>query len=134
MEFPRVPLTSDKELFTKLVSHGAKLVSIHLLKSPMLEEFITTFPVAGSNKVEDIRYTDKKVYLNATQYFGGLSEDIWTFKIGENQICNRWLKDRKGRTLSSDDIDHYQRMVVAIQETIRLMEKIDNSITKWPIE
>jgi hypothetical protein len=63
-----------------------------------------------------------------------IPEAVWNIKIGGYQVCNKWLKDRKGRVLSSEDISHYQRVVVALHETIRLMKEIDETIPKWPIE
>jgi hypothetical protein len=75
-----------------------------------------------------------RVWINATQYFGGLPENIWNFKVGGYQVCEKWLKDRKGRVLSREDIDHYQRVVVALKETMRLMKEIDKVIVKWPME
>ncbi len=59
--------------------------------------------------------------------------EIWEFHIGGYQVCEKWLKDRKGRHLTSDDIDHYQKIVVAISETIRLMREIDALIPAWPL-
>jgi hypothetical protein len=67
--------------------------------------------------------------------FEGVPEDVWNFHIGGYQVCAKWLKDRKGRTLSKDDIAHYQKIVVALSETIRLMAEIDTVIGKhggWP--
>jgi len=72
--------------------------------------------------------------INSTQYFGGVPAEVWNFKIGGYQVCDKWLKDRKGRVLSGEDISHYQRVVVALRETIRLMGEIDQIIPKWPIE
>jgi hypothetical protein len=67
--------------------------------------------------------------------FSGVSEAVWNFHIGGYQVCDKWLKDRKGRTLFKEDIAHYQMIVVALAETIRLMKKIDEVIDKhggWP--
>jgi hypothetical protein len=75
-----------------------------------------------------------KVFINDTQYFGGVPENVWEFHIGGYQVCDKWLKDRKGRTLNSDDIAHYQKIVVALKETMRLMKEIDKAIPSWPIE
>jgi predicted helicase len=135
IDFPRLPLTSDKKLFAKLAAKGAELVSLHLLKTSTLNSFITTFPISGSNSVDKVRYdaSRKKVWINDEQYFGGLPEKVWEFQVGGYQVCEKWLKDRKGRTLSTDDIRHYQRVVVALKETIRLMAEIDKVIPGWPI-
>lgn len=67
--------------------------------------------------------------------FKGVSENVWNFHIGGYQVCQKWLKDRKGRNLSKDDITHYQKIVVALNETIRLMKEIDEVIEQhggWP--
>jgi predicted helicase len=134
IDFPRIPLTSDKALFAALARKGKELVDLHLLKSPQVENFITTYPVSGDNVVEKVRYEDGNVWVNPAQYFGGVPEAVWNFKIGGYQVCDKWLKDRKGRVLSSEDISHYQSVVVALNETIRLMREIDETIPKWPIE
>jgi len=134
IDFPRLPLTSDKKLFTKLVEKGRELVGLHLLKGPRVDDFITTYPTAGDNKVGKVAFAGKKVLINEKQYFGNVPEDVWNFKVGGYQVCEKWLKDRKGRTLSGDDITHYQRVVVALKETIRLMKEIDKAIVKWPME
>ena len=143
IDFPRLPLTSDKELFFRLGCFGKELVEFHLLKSPKLGEFITSYPEPGNNAVEKVVFepfpksSDEgrlgKVWINPKQYFGEVPEDVWNFKIGGYQVCEKWLKDRKGRILSGDDINHYQRIVVAIKETIKIMEEIDNDIPGWPI-
>jgi type I restriction-modification system DNA methylase subunit len=133
-DFPRLPLTSDKDLFLTLVAKGKDLVGLHLLRSPELDEFVTTYPVQGSNEVDEIRFSDGNVWINDHQYFGGVTESVWEFEVGGYQICDKWLKDRQGRTLSDKDISNYQRIVVALKETIRLMEEIDQAIPGWPIE
>jgi hypothetical protein len=67
--------------------------------------------------------------------FKGVKEEVWNFHIGGYQVCEKWLKDRKGRKLTKDDIEHYQKIVVALSETIRLMAEIDKVIDEhggWP--
>jgi predicted helicase len=135
IDFPRIPLTSDRELFAALVAKGADLVALHTMESPKLNEFITAFPEKGSNLVEKPRYTerDSRVWINPTQYFEGVPREVWEFHIGGYQVCEKWLKDREGRQLSYDDIQHYQKVVVALKETIRLMTEIDALIPGWPL-
>ena len=77
---------------------------------------------------------DQRVWINPEQYFEGVPEEVWEFHIGGYQVLEKWLKDRRGRTLSYDDIRHYQRIVVALRETIRLMDEIDEVIPTWPLE
>jgi predicted helicase len=136
IDFPRLPLTSDKSLFKALVGKGAELVALHLMESPELNNPITNYPVSGSNMVEKVSYdgNNKRVYINKLQYFEGLPSEVWNFHIGGYQVCEKWLKDRKGRTLTYDDLTHYQTIVVALKETIRLMSEIDALIPSWPME
>jgi predicted helicase len=124
-DFPRVPYPKDKGSFWKLVNLGSELRQIHLLESPIVEKFITTYPVDGSNEVDKVRYEDKKVWINAGQYFDKVPQIAWEFYIGGYQPAQKWLKDRKGRTLSFDDIQHYQKIIVALSETDRIMKEID---------
>ena len=140
IDFPRLPLTSDRELFKALAEKGEELVSLHLMESPKLSQLITSFPVPGSNEVERVRYMEPRedvpgrVYINKTQYFEGIEPKVWEFQIGGYQVLHKWLKDRKGRKLSFDDLFHYQKIVVALKETMRLMGEIDELIPSWPIE
>jgi hypothetical protein len=81
------------------------------------------------------RFEDGRVYVNSACWFGGVPESAWTFQIGGYQVCEKWLKDRRGRVLSEEDIAHYQKIVTAIKETIRLMAEIDEVIEAhggWP--
>lgn len=125
IDFPRVPYPKDKKSFKALVALGAELRSLHLLESPKVNQFITTYPVGGSNIVEKVTYKDGKVFINKEQYFGDVPELAWNFYIGGYQPAQKWLKDRKGRTLNNSDIEHYQKMIVALAETGRIMGEID---------
>jgi predicted helicase len=136
IDFPRLPLTSSKELFKALAAKGAELVSLHLMESPLLNNLITGYPVAGSNMVEKIVYDEAngRLHINKQQYFEGVPPEVWNFHIGGYQVAQKWLKDRKGRMLSYDEMTHYQKIVVALKETIRLMQGIDALISDWPME
>jgi len=136
IDFPRLPLTSNKGLFKALVAKGGELVALHLMESPKLNPLITQYPIVGPNQVEVVRYDEanQRVYINKSQYFEGVSPEVWNFHIGGYQVCQKWLKDRKGRTLSYDELTHYQKVVVALKETIRLMRELDDLIPGWPIE
>ena len=139
-DFPRVPLTSDKDLFKTLCGLGSELVSLHLMKSPELDNLITEFKGEGDNVVAAIgkkSYKNGKLGINKTQYFEGIPEEVYNFHIGGYQVCQKWLKDRKGRELTEEEIEHYQKIVVAINETIRIMEEIDGVIEeygRWPVQ
>jgi predicted helicase len=154
IDFPRLPLTSNNNLFRALCEIGENLVALHLMEKQI--PLITGYPVAGDSSVETVRYTEPspsldpshqgredngrqgvgRVWINKTQYFEGVPPEVWSFHIGGYQVCQKWLKDRKGRQLTYDDITHYQRIVSALAETISLMSAIDETINRhggWPI-
>ena len=175
IDFPRVPLTSDLELFRALCGLGADLVALHLLEDDYahaswvkagepcpLASPITRYPVPGDNTVAKghPKYLPPgtqnpepgtrnplpsgRVYISKDdrragtqgQYFEGVPPEVWGFHIGGYQVCEKWLKDRRGRRLSFEDLTHYQRVVVALRETIRLMSEVDAAIEAhggWPI-
>ena len=130
IDFPRVPYPKDKKTFNKLIAFGKELRELHLLESPKVNNFITTYPEAGSDIVEKkyLKFKDEKVYINETQYFGNVKETVWNFYIGGYQPAQKWLKDRKDRKLSNTDIEHYQKMIVVLSETDRIMKEIDKII------
>jgi hypothetical protein len=156
-DFPRVPLTSDRELFRSLCGLGAELVALHLLESPKLGKPIARYPVTGPNIVEKgfPKYLAPgepepgkgtplpagRVYISKSepqsgakgQYFEGVPPEVWNFHIGGYQVCEKWLKDRRGRTLTYDDLEQYRKVVTALSETIRLMAEIDAAVPNWPI-
>ncbi len=126
IDFPRLPLTSNVELFRELVRLGDELVKTHLLERELPE--IAVYPIDGDNVVEKPTHRDGRVWINSKQYFDNVPADVWKFHIGGYQVCHKWLKDRKGRTLTYDDLIHYKRIVAALAETIRLMAEIDTAI------
>ena len=137
IDFPRLPLTGNVELFRTLTRLGGELVALHLLESLKLEKPLTTYTGPANPEVEKISYARDTVWLDKAQTrgFRGVPEAVWSFHIGGYQVCDKWLKDRKGRTLSKEDIAHYHKIVVALSETIRLMKEIDEVIEKhggWP--
>ena len=125
IDFPRVPYPKDQKTFFDLVELGSQLREIHLLESPVVEKYITQYPEDGDNVVTKPIYKDGKVFINETQYFVYVPEVAWNFYIGGYQPAQKWLKDRKGRELSYEDILHYQKIVVALKETDRIMGRID---------
>jgi len=96
------------------------------LESPTVVQYITQYPIDGNNVVGKTKYQDGKVYINDMQYFENVPQIAWEFYIGGYQPAQKWLKDRKDRKLEFDDILHYQKIIVALSETDRLMKEIDN--------
>ncbi len=125
IDFPRVPYPVNKEIFWQLVKLGGELRQIHLLESPIVEKYITQYPIDGNNEVNKLKYQDNRVYINDSQYFNCVPEVAWNFYIGGYQPAQKWLKDRKGHKLGYDDILHYQKIIVALAETNRIMNEIN---------
>ena len=127
IDFPRIPFTSDEVIFSKMAKLGKKISDLHLLKSPELDKPICRFIGKGNNRVEKPLYDEKEkmVYINETQYFTDVQPEVWTYHIGGYQVSNKWLKDRKGRILSHEDIRHYCLVVTAISKTIQIQAEID---------
>lgn len=137
IDFPRLPLISSLAVFRALARLGGELVALHLMESPKLDKHVTKWIGGKRPEVEKVSYADGVVWVDKVQSegFRGVPEDVWNFHIGGYQVCEKWLKDRKGRRLTADDITHYHRIVVALKETIGLMSEIDNVIEKhggWP--
>ena len=130
-DFPRLPLTSDAKLFATLCALGKQLVALHLMT--MHGAQTCAYPIAGSNRVDKVSFEDGRVSINAEQYFDGVPEAVWNYHIGGYQVAHKWLKDRKGRLLSFADLQHYQRVISALAETIQLQTDIDKAIPAWPL-
>ncbi len=130
IDFPRVPFTNKKELFFQLKEKGKALRELHLLTSPVLDKLITGYPINGSNTVEKVSYEIQgekgRVFINKEQYFEDVPKVAWNFYVGGYQPAQKWLKDRKGRTLDFEDIMHYQKIIVALAKTSHLMKEIDS--------
>jgi predicted helicase len=125
IDFPRVPAPENDSEFIKLVKFGKELRELHLMTSPTVNDITTTYPVAGSNSVEKVIHEDGNVYINNDQLFGNVPELAWSFYIGGYQPAQKWLKDRKGKILTNEDIEHYQKIIKILVETGRIMKEID---------
>ena len=136
IDFPRIPYPKDQTTFWKLVKLGKEIREIHLLESETVENYITSYPETGDNIItrkltknnigyEAITDTLGKVWINDTQYFDNVPLLAWEFYIGGYQPAQKWLKDRKERELKFEDILHYQKIIVALTETDRIMKEID---------
>ena len=153
IDFPRLPLTGNLELFRALARLGGELIALHLLEANTLDQPRTKF--LGENRVvSKVGWTSDKggtVWIDGkgtaknfqpgTSGFSRVPEEVWNFHIGGYKVCEKWLKDRgpkkgkPGRTLTDDDIAHYHKIVTSLTETIRLMKEIDEVIEQhggWP--
>jgi hypothetical protein len=140
IDFPKIPYPKNTDVFWQLVKLGGQIRQIHLLESPLVEDYITQYPINGENTVSNLRFENNhpaingtppkegnlgKVYINETQYFDNVPLIAWEFYIGGYQPAQKWLKDRKGRVLEFDDILHYQKIIVALTKTDELMKQIN---------
>ncbi len=147
IDFPRIPLPGSPTLFRDLAALGGELVALHLLEAPKLDTPVTQFVGDAKTAIGRVAHCDGTVWIDApakpkggvypprTTGFRGVPETVWNFHVGGYQVCEKWLKDRKGRTLSPDDIAHYGKIVVALGDTIRLMGEIDGVVERhggWP--
>ncbi len=129
IDFPRIPFTKDYELFKALAQRGEQLINIHLLNSEDLSNPIAKFEGKGDAFIEDVKRENNFVYINKNQYFL-VSNEVWNYYIGGYQVANKWLKNRKGRKISSEEIKHYCKTITAISKTIELQKEIDRLYSK----
>jgi len=132
LDFPRIPFSAKREVFEALADLGRRLVALHLLESPELDPPLAHFEGEGDNRVaknkRDGFYYEAdrdRVYTNKSQYFAPVPIEAWKYPIGGYQVCGKWLKDRRGRQLSLDEIRTYCRIVTALARTMELQEEID---------
>ncbi|HHT9116456.1 MAG TPA: type ISP restriction/modification enzyme [Candidatus Wunengus californicus] len=130
IDFPRIPFTKDYKLFGKMAEYGERLVDLHLLKSPEIDPPIARFQGKGDNTIGKLRYEPTRLFINGNQYFEGIEPEIFGYQIGGYQVCEKWLKDRKDRKLSLDDIKHYCNIVTAIKKTLEIQKSIDDFYLK----
>jgi predicted helicase len=141
IDFPRVPYPKDEKTFWSLVKLGKAVREIHLLESNKVEDYITSYEMAENaendhnvittkigKKDWEITDTEKqlgRIWINESKYFDNVPVTAWEFFIGGYQPAQKWLKDRKERELKFEDILHYQKIIVALTETDRIMKEID---------
>ncbi len=137
IDFPRIPLTKNDNLFTHLATKGAELVNLHLMKSEKLANLINNYQGDHNIEIKQITYNNsqKIIVINKNAYFTNIDEAVWEFKIGGYQILDKWLKDRKKANLklASDDLIYYQKIIVIVKETIKIMTEIDQIISQFPL-
>ena len=137
IDFPNIPLTTNRALFQKLVVLGEQLAALHLFQSE--DTNLPVFPESGNPQIENVRWTevDQRVWINSTQYFAPIPREVWEFRVGGHSPAEKWLTDRASRVLTFDEIQRYQRICGALNKTVKIMEDIDNIIVEhgdWPLE
>jgi predicted helicase len=127
IDFPRIPFTPDCGLFFDMAQIGERLTALHLLKSPELNHCFSNFAGNGSGKVMDVSYDPSKnrIYINNSQYFSGITPDLWDYRMCGYPVMAKWLKSRKGGYLHPGEIDHYRKIARIIQLTIHYQEQIN---------
>ena len=138
IDFPRLPFPQDFDSFQALAKIGEKLVALHLMEASELDRSEIKFPVHGDHVVKKMRVAERylppapneqngRVHLNDREYFDNVPTEAWEFRVGGYQPAFKWLDDRAGRTLSTDEITHYARMIAAMRETVALLPELDRA-------
>ncbi len=134
-EFPRVPLPGGVAVFRGLVGLGRALVGAHLLEA--VERGPARYVGGARPRVGKVAWSDDTVWLDgaAGDGFRGVTADVWGFHVGGHAVCEKWLRDRRGRTLAAGEVEHYEKIVAAVAATIRWMRAIDELVDRsggWP--
>ncbi len=124
-DFPRIPLPQDIDSFFALAESGQELIDLHLFKDRNIPHR-HRFEGEGDGVVSGVRYEGGNVWINGTQHFTDVPADVWEYEIGAYQVCLKWLKDRRGETLSHAEVRQYCSILVAVAETLRVMGEIDD--------
>ncbi|PKL48548.1 MAG: DNA methyltransferase [Planctomycetes bacterium HGW-Planctomycetes-1] len=126
-DFPKIPFCSDPAVFAKMAKLGQELINLHLIKSDKLDKPIAKFEGKGNTKVEKVccDVPKKRVFVNPDSYFDNISPEIWEYRIGGYQVMEKWLKDRKERKLTLEEIKLYCKIATSVKETIELQNHID---------
>jgi len=150
LDFPRVPPPEHAERFVTFAKFGHQLLAAHLLEDESLDGSSISYPKRGDNTVEkgypkyvppgaapgsvkagkvklEADETHGRVYINADQYFEGVEPEVWQFQIGGYQVCEKWLKDRRGVDAYQNSLTQYPRIVEALRRTIELMSAIEDA-------
>ncbi len=137
IDFPRIPFTAEREVFERMAALGERLVQLHLLESDELDPPAVRFEGQTSEDVAANRVAKNKtagftwdgdserVYINPGQYFAPVAEDLWQYRIGGYQVPHKWLKDRTGRVLSTEEVQTYCRILTALGKTIEIQAELD---------
>lgn len=124
VDFPKIPFVDDYSKFKELSKLGSRLIDLHLMRET-IPKSRTKFEIPGDRQVNKIEYRDNRVYINDAQYFDGISKETWEFMIGGYKVLEKWLKERKGRKLTSEEIEYFVKIVGIILQSLEIMKRID---------
>ena len=124
IDFPRVQYPKDIDEFTQISEIGRRLRELHTMENSSSWAVEVGYPIIGNNVVEKVKYKDNRVYINETQYFDNIQENVFNYYIGGYQPAQKWLKDRKGRELTFGDIRHYQEIIYSLSETSKIISQL----------
>jgi len=130
IDFPRIPITLDSQLFRRIANAGQRLIDLHLLRPKEVANPVAKLKGKGGHSVEKCNHEERRVYINEQEYFEGISAEVWGYQIGGYQVCEKWLKDRRGRLLTLEEIKHYCRTVTSISKTIEMQKALDGLYPK----
>lgn len=133
-DYPRIPVAADDEEFATFRDAGTQLRQLHLMTDPTVDDYITSYPIPGTDSLDRYNLQGDRVLINDTQYFGGVPQAVWHFEIGAYKPAQKWLEQRKGRKLTSEHLDHYQRIIKVINDTITIMEQLQSYPAEWADE
>jgi predicted helicase len=146
-EFPHIPLSKNRSLFTSLTKKGNELIDLHLMNKSPSNRLDINFVGEGDNTVEKIPspnkdlekigYNNYELPINQTQKFIGIPDNVWNFKIGGYKVIHKWLNYRKNRKLSQEDLNHVKKIILILNRTIEIMDEIEEIIDSyggWPIK
>jgi len=125
--FPRIPFTTDPDLFFKISKLGNQLADLHLLKADVLDEPSVRLDGEDGNEIEKRKWKDNQLWINANQYFAPVPEQAWQYYFGGYQVADKWLKDRQNRSnarLTKEEVKTYCQMITAIMHTIIIQKEI----------
>jgi len=132
IDYPKIPFTDDIEIFNKMVNLGKELIELHLLKKiPNYPEIFINSDIDNYSKIVEKlnpkeRYKDNRLYLNKNLFIEGVERDIWEYRIGSYQVIDKWIKYRIDRELSVDDLEHLEKMIKILKQTIKIQEELKN--------
>ena len=114
-------------LFKGIFNKGKKLAELHI--NYLDNKVSSQLKGDGKSIIEKRKYEDQKLWINRTQYFTGITKDIWGYEIGGYLVLDHWLKDRVKKHLTIEEIETFGRIVATIKKTFEIIRKI-NKLTK----